>query len=183
MSSYNEELGLLYRPQMNYICRIIEYSIFGITILLVMLAAYVIVKKSTTTMGPYKYLLLNQLVWNFFLDTILILWQPIPIFNAENGKDLSYRFLMVYSNGIFRYSGPFSFYVTYAMLFIAIVGMTHSLYFNMIYRVLAVFYDSKIGMLIQEPKWLRRIFFGSLIVAIVLFECKYNFQGRKVQKF
>src|SRR3569833_2983841 len=133
MLSYNEELELLYRPQMNYICRIIEYSIFGITTLLVMLATYVIVKKSTTAMGQYKYLLLNQLVWNFFFDTILILWQPIPIFNAENGQDLSYRFWLVYSNGIFRHTGPYTFNVTLMILYIVIIGMTHSLYFNMIY--------------------------------------------------
>jgi hypothetical protein len=176
MSSYNEELELLHRPQMNYICRIIEYSIFGITILLVLLAAYVIVKKSSTTMGQYKYLLLNQLAWNFFFDTILILWQPIPIFNANNTLDLSYKFFLAYSNGIFRYNGPNSLYVTFLILFTVIIGMTHSLYFNMIYRVLAVFYDSKLGMLSQEPIWVRRIFFGSLVVAIVVFECKYKFR-------
>ena len=134
MSDYTAELEFLYRPQMNYICRIIEYSIFGISTLLVIFAAYVILKKSTQAMGHYKYLLLNQLLWNFFFDLILILWQPVPIFNADNGN-FDHIFAMAYSNGIFRYTGPYSLYILFSMLFLAIIGMTHSLYFNMIYRV------------------------------------------------
>jgi hypothetical protein len=173
MSQYAEELEFLYRPQMNYICRIIEFSMFGISTILVILAAYVIVKKSTQTMGDYKYLLLNQLMWNFVFDSILILWQPVPIFNAENGNT-SYRFIMGYSNGIFRYYGPYSTYTIFAILFLVIIGMTHSLYFNMIYRVLAVFYDSKLWLLMEEPLWLWRIFFGSLGIAILVFECKHK---------
>ena len=175
MSTYAEELQLLYRPQMNHICRIIEYSIFGISTPLVILAAYVIIKKSTPTMGHYKYFLLNQLLWNFFFDSILILWQPVPIFNANNAADLSNRFIMAYSNGIFRYHGPYSGFIIFAILFLAIIGMTHSLYCCMIYRVLAVFYDSRLWLLIQEPVWLWRIFFGSLGIAILVFECKHKF--------
>jgi hypothetical protein len=175
MYKYSEELEFLYRPQMNYICRIIEYSIFGISTTLVILAAYIITKKSTQTMGHYKYLLLIQVLWNFFFDSILIMWQPVPIFNAQNAMDLNSRFIMAYSNGVFRYHGPYSAYTIFAILFLAIIGMTHSLYFNMIYRVLAVFYDSRIGILLQKPLWLWGIFFGSLGFVLLFFECKLKF--------
>ena len=39
MSNYAAELELLYRPQMNYICRVFEYSIFGVSMILVIFAA------------------------------------------------------------------------------------------------------------------------------------------------
>lgn len=167
MSTYDEELSLLYRPGMNYICRLVECTIFFISTLLVGLVSYTIVRKSTPAMGQYKYMLLNQILWNFFFDTLLILWQPIPIFNS-NG--FGYGFILAYSNGIFRYSDREFIFVLFGLLCFIIIGMTHSLYFNMIYRISAIFHDTWIGNAIHEPKWTWRFFLSSLVFAILFIE-------------
>src|SRR3569623_542508 len=85
-------------------------------------------------------------------------------------------FMIAYSNGIFSHHGQYTLYTILAILFLTIIGMTHSLYFNMVFRILAFFFDSKLGLLGQDPVFLWRRFFGSLGIAILVFGCKHKFE-------
>jgi hypothetical protein len=66
-------------------------STFSIAVL-----ALVILKASTKNMGTYKWLLLNEAVWNFALELVLSGYQFVPMLPAFCG----------YSGAtLFRYNG------------------------------------------------------------------------------
>jgi hypothetical protein len=85
-----EELGYIYRPEMNLFCHIFQFALFPVNTAFGIFCSYVVLKKSTEAMGHYKYLLLNQILWSFLFDSILTIWQPILIFFSQPGMTFSY---------------------------------------------------------------------------------------------
>lgn len=108
-----------------------QNATFCLYTILFILSIYIILKKSSAQMTFYKYLMLNQFTWCYLFEVLIFLWQPVVLFPD----------LLGYSEGLFKYLGKNSAQIALSLIFLNIVGMIHSLYFSIIYRVVQVFLE------------------------------------------
>ena len=155
-------IEMIYHPSLAQSFSRFQYLTIAITTLVMLLAVFIILKKSPSQMKLYKYLLLNQLFWSYLFDIHLTIWQPVLLF----------PFFMAYSDGPAQY---FSFHSQHPLCvtFIFIIsGMAHSMFFNAIYRVLSIYHDSSIYSIIKSSKSLLKAFTSSLCIFLLIGNCK-----------
>ena len=153
---------MIYHPALAKSFRWFEYFSFTITTLVMLLANFIVLKKSPPQMKQYKYLLLNQLFWSYLFDIHLAIWQPVMLF----------PFFLCYSDGPARFFSFHSQHPLCATLIFIIFGMLHSIYFNAAYRVLSIYHDSYIYNIIDSPKALMKAFISSLCATLLVGNCK-----------
>jgi hypothetical protein len=155
-------LEMIYHPTLAMSFNRFLYFSFTISTFVMLLAVFIIMKKSPPQMKQYKYLLLNQLFWSYLHDIHLTIWQPV----------LLYPIFFCYSDGPAQYLSFHSqhpFCLTY--VFIAF-GMTHSIYFNAVYRVLSIYQDSRLFIIIDSPKALMKAFILSFCGILLVGNCR-----------
>src|SRR3569623_1205962 len=85
-------LDNVYHPELVQFCSYFHYVAFACATLITLLGCYIIIKKSTSHMGNYKYMLLVQTFWFYAFNVIYFLAQPIILF----------PYFMAYSAGVLK---------------------------------------------------------------------------------
>ena len=154
---------MIYHPALAKSFRWFEYFSFTITTLVMLLANFIVLKKSPPEMKLYKYLLLNQLFWAYLFDIHLAIWQPVLLF----------PFFLCYSDGPAQYLSFHSQHPLCATLVFIVFGFIHSILFNATYRVLSIYHDSCIYSIIDSLKSLLQAFIFTYCVVLLLGSCKW----------
>jgi hypothetical protein len=144
----------IYHPDFLKRCEIAHQVIFIITSTLTLCAILLIYKKSTHSMGFYKYILVNSVIWNYITELHYYLWDPYS---------LSPYFLF-YSHGIYQWFLPNGFMYLLWTLFMICTATVHSICMTIFYRVSAVSIHSKFFELFNEPKNFILLYIGLLVV-------------------
>ena len=118
-------LDMVYHPNLAQTWHFYQYIIFFFSTIMVSLTSYIVLTKSSSEMGIYKLLLLNQLLWAYLFDVVLVVWQPVILF----------PFFICYSAGVAKIFGPMSVYPMYTLMAAVYGGMIQSIIWSMMFRV------------------------------------------------
>ena len=133
---------MLYHPKLLTVYHYFHNITFILTTYLSLLACYIILKKSSKAMGFYKYVLLNSLFWNYFLDTLYFLYRPVNLFP---------HFVM-YSVGVLNFLSPDTFMGVFYCCGFVLNGVVHSMGMALFYRVSQVFPNTRFHAILNKPK-------------------------------
>lgn len=137
---------------------------FIITTTCYMFMLYIICTKSNKSMQTYKYLILNQLSWSYFVEFTFSFLQPIVLM----------PFLIWYSAGLSQYFGPnVVFYMVYVLV-MAATGFVHSIYFSLLFRLVMIKGESRFHKLFKSTKWLVSTHLITLIPMLIVALGKLN---------
>ena len=141
-SKENMTIDMLYHPKLAPIYHRYQICTFLFSTLIFGLSIYIILKKSTETMGIYKMSLINQIFWSYLVDLLIFIWQPIIMF----------PFYLSYSIGLAKHLGSNGSDVMFAVTGVFMWGLIHSTFFSLIFRVSRVYHESKLAK-IFDNRW------------------------------
>jgi hypothetical protein len=156
-------LDMIYHPTLAAAFERYQYLAFLISTTMSFLTVLIVLKKSTTEMSHYKYLILNQLFWSYLFDCHVTFWQPIILF----------PFFMCYSSGPAKYLSYQAQYPLCAIFIFILVGMIHSIYCSIGYRIISIYYNAPIFSIVINKKSFMKAFIISLAVTLLLGNCKW----------
>uniref|UniRef100_A0A914E2H6 Uncharacterized protein n=1 Tax=Acrobeloides nanus TaxID=290746 RepID=A0A914E2H6_9BILA len=101
-------------------------------------------------MGMYKWFLINQIVWSYMVELVLVVYQPV----------LMYPFFMAYSDGLLGLLGPNAGVIMLWTFFFVNAGSFHGLYFCFAFRVSCIYYDNLLTRIFERKSSLLK--FGAI---------------------
>ena len=133
---------------------------FIITTTCYILMLYVITTKSSNSIKTYKYLIVNQITWSYFLEFTFSFWQPIVLL----------PYLIWYSAGLAQYFGRAIVYFTSFVFVLASAGFSHSIFFSLFFRLAMVKAKSRFHKLFNTNKWLMLMYFSTLLPVLMFLQ-------------
>ena len=152
----------LYHPQLAHIISIVQYTCFIFNTLVFAFTSFVVLKKSPIEMNTYKYIMFAQILWTYFVDVNMAIWQPMLLF----------PYVFIYSQGILQVEAASAF-IGLEFQIIIIASLMHSLVYGLAYRIVQIFFNTKIYWYLENDKNLFISFMISYLIFFIYSNSKF----------